>query len=127
MSKIKSAQNKLGQQVLLSFDTFDFKNLELERLDVFNARVTSNHICLVFPNTLFKSWDKRHKMFVKMIWSECNSAAADVRKRDGNMKQGESREAHSRISMLNFSNSDKIILSVPVSSFQYQIELLHRL
>lgn len=127
MSKIKEAQNKLGQQILLSFDTFNFKDPELERLNVLNAWVTSNHICLVFPNMLFKSWDKWHRMFIKMIWSEQNSTDDDVRKRDGHMKQGESHEAHSHISMLNFSNSGKIILSMPVSSFQYQIELLHRL
>lgn len=37
MSKIKSAQNKLGQQSLPSFDTLDFKNPKLEHVDVLNA------------------------------------------------------------------------------------------
>lgn len=37
--------------------------------------------------------------------------ADGIRRRDGNKQQGESHEAHSHISMLNFSNSDKIIFS----------------
>lgn len=44
--------------------------------------------------------------------------ADGVKKKPGNKKHGESCEVHSHISMLNFSNSDKIILSVSVSSLQ---------